>query len=350
MDVEGRNLVIRADAGPEMGTGHIMRALALGQAWKERGGPVDFVTAGGTDPLIARLEGEGFFVHVLSEAHPRPGDWKGTARALSASEEPWLALDGYHFDTAYQERALRAGASVLVVDDMAHLDRYPAHLIVNQNAHAEMVDYKASPESRLLLGLDYVLLRQEFQPDTRPNRAAPDVARRVLVTFGGTDPLYLAEQAVRALNRVELPGLKATVLAGAKAAAKETLEEEAEASPHAIRVETDVRDVTGWMEWAEVAVCAGGTTAWELAFMGVPALVIATSRPERLLVQGLDKIGLFESWARGEEVNASALAYRLENLLRDVRWRREMSSLGQRLVDGRGRERVVAAMHGSEAT
>ena len=39
------NLLIRADAGEQMGTGHIMRTLALAQAWQDTGGGVRYAMA-----------------------------------------------------------------------------------------------------------------------------------------------------------------------------------------------------------------------------------------------------------------------------------------------------------------
>lgn len=344
----GRELVIRADAGREIGTGHVMRTLALGQAWREAGGHVDFVTANATEPLISRLEEEGFFVHVLSKSHPAPEDWKGTAMALSARENPWLALDGYGFDDSYHARAREAGASVLVVDDMAHLERYAVDIVLNQNAHAVSLEYGAPPETRLLLGLDYVLLRQEFQPEARPNQQVPRIARRVLVTFGGADPLRLTERAIEALNRLTVSDLEAAVITTKEHAERAAVKAAVQDSPHRIHLESNVTDMTKWMEWADLALCSGGTTVWELAFMGVPSLVIATSPAEHLLSQGLDQVGLFEAWRRGGDARPGGLTRRLDHLIRDARWRKEMSSQGRRLVDGRGRDRVLGEMRGAE--
>jgi UDP-2,4-diacetamido-2,4,6-trideoxy-beta-L-altropyranose hydrolase len=69
------NLVIRADANPHIGTGHVMRCLALAQAWQAQGGEVIFVTACSSDPMRRRLSEEGFQVIRLERSYPEFGIW-----------------------------------------------------------------------------------------------------------------------------------------------------------------------------------------------------------------------------------------------------------------------------------
>jgi spore coat polysaccharide biosynthesis predicted glycosyltransferase SpsG len=78
-------LTIRADADFVMGTGHLMRCLALGQAWKDAGGEVVFVTGCQSGELLRRLRDEGFKVHVLNAIYPNPHDWAFTRRILTAA-------------------------------------------------------------------------------------------------------------------------------------------------------------------------------------------------------------------------------------------------------------------------
>ena len=56
------HLIIRADANSRIGTGHLMRCLALAQAWKDSDGRVIFITACESAGLLQRLCGEGFEV------------------------------------------------------------------------------------------------------------------------------------------------------------------------------------------------------------------------------------------------------------------------------------------------
>ncbi|MGH9649837.1 MAG: hypothetical protein ACRD3I_05135, partial [Terriglobales bacterium] len=157
-------LLIRADADLRMGTGHVMRCLALAQAWQDVAGQAEFLTTSDTPDILSRLRAEGMQVTPATLPAGSAADAAHTASRAREIGASWVVVDGYQFDAAYQQALKSAGLKVLWVDDYGHAPPYCADLVLNQNLCAEESFYLSREAStRLLLGACYALLRREFQ-------------------------------------------------------------------------------------------------------------------------------------------------------------------------------------------
>src|SRR5581483_3175139 len=253
-------LLVRADADARRGAGHVLRSLALAEAWRARGGAVRFVTARPAPALARRIQLAGALVIELDDAHPDPSDGALTA-----------ALAGYHFDAGYQAQLRRAGAALLVIDDNAHLDRYDADMVLNHGIHAPRLDYRGAEDAWFLLGTEYALLRAEFALRRDFRRAIAPRAKNILVTLGGGDADNVTARVLEALDELHDLDLSVEVLVGPLNPHLRALAERVGGN---INVRSAVADPSALMAWADIAVAAGGTTAWELAFMQAPALLL----------------------------------------------------------------------------
>ena len=74
MESINRHLFIRADADSKIGTGHLLRCLALAQSWKARGGEATFVSFCESAALRQRILSEGFRLVSVERIHPDPAD------------------------------------------------------------------------------------------------------------------------------------------------------------------------------------------------------------------------------------------------------------------------------------
>jgi UDP-2,4-diacetamido-2,4,6-trideoxy-beta-L-altropyranose hydrolase len=337
-----KHLIIRVDASTQMGTGHLMRCLALAQAWKDASGKVTFVTACQTEGLLERLQEEGFGLNVLAHPYPDPGDWDFTKDILAAHPDAWVVLDGYHFNEGYQQWVKEAGHRLLVIDDMAHLKHYYADIVLNQNLHAEQLHYACEPYTRLLLGTHYVLLRREFLAWKNWKREIPKVARRVLVTLGGGDPENHTLKVIQTLQKIDIPGLEAVVVVGVSNSYVNVLESAVRQSHVPIRLICNAGNMPELMSWADVVVSGAGSTTWELVYMGVPmlAMVLAPNQEAiaRVLKESNIAVGLnFKSTYHSKPINQL-----IEELLVNEKARITMSQMGKTLVDGQGAKRIVS--------
>lgn len=346
--VHDRSLVLRADASTTSGTGHMMRVLALAQAWRDHGGRGRWLVADGPRALLTRIEREGIAIQPLSTGLGADADAACVRDALIRDPSAIAVVDGDGFDAAYLDVLADVGRRVLLIDDMAERPRYPVGFVLNQNAHADRAQYPADSPSRFLLGLRYVLLRREFVAPPPP-RTIPTVARHLLVTFGGADPTQMTVRTIGALQRLPAAirrSLAVRVIVGAANPEATAIASKIGELDDSIDVEVKraVSDMPSEMAWADLAVTSGGSTVWELARTGCPSLVVETVPVERLLATGLARAGLFALLGAEAGLDEKAIADEIAARAEDTAWRAEMSALGGQLVDGDGARRVIEVL------
>ncbi|MEJ2725458.1 MAG: UDP-2,4-diacetamido-2,4,6-trideoxy-beta-L-altropyranose hydrolase [Deltaproteobacteria bacterium] len=338
------DLVIRADANSHIGTGHIMRCLALAQAWKTRGGQVAFVSFCDSDALCQRIEGEGMQVVRLGGSYPDPEDLDVTFQVLSERSGAWLVLDGYNFDSEYQYRIKESRHRLLAVDDTALVDHYYADIIVNQNINAQRLHYPCEQSSRLLLGTKYVMLRSEFLAYRGLKRKISKVASKVLITLGGADPNNQTLKVLRALQYGKMEGIEARIVLGACNRRFKGVQLSTSGSKQKLRVLRDVRNMPELMAWADIAVSAAGSTSWELAFMGVPFLTTILAPNQEIIAKGLGEATAAINLGWLQAISEVALAQYLADFIHRWEVRLQVSLKARKLVDGLGAERIIACL------
>ena len=340
-------LLIRADSSAQIGTGHVMRCVALAQAWQAGKGGAFFLSYCESQTLRQWIEAAGIHFHPLSYRHPHPADLPTTLALLRELRAECLAVDGYHFDPDYQRSVRAAGYRLLVIDDFAHSPAYHADLLLNQNIHAAQLGYACDPGTTLLLGPRYALLRPEFLSWRGWCRIIPKAARKVLVTMGGGDADNVTLRIIRMLQQIRGIELEARVAVGpACPHLKELRQVVADDDGH-LRILTNVTDMPALMAWADVALAAGGSTCWELAFMGLPSVVMILAENQRGIAEALDGAGIAMNAGYFDRVSDARLAQALVGLLLAPERRRQMSQTGQQLVDGGGAGRVIETLRAS---
>lgn len=328
-----RRLVVRADAHKSIGSGHVMRMIGLAQGWKSCGGDVIFVSRLSAPWLADRLRKEGFAFVEPTNIHPAKEDVKTLIQMTSENDR--IVLDGYHFDGEYMRTLRRAGRFTIVMDDVSDRNDYPATVVINQNADAEQYDYALEPETLLLLGPRYALLRNEFVASSCPRSPIPKTAINILVSFGGGDVGNMTTKALVALQDTGLVHLHVKVVLGPFVKQSEEVAELVDTMPCRCDLLNDVKNMAALMKWADLCIGAAGSTCWELCYYGVPMVIGATAKNQRGIASSLHRKGAAERF--GDTIHPSLLA----NLIEDVDRRNRMSEAGRCLVDGQGRDRVA---------
>jgi UDP-2,4-diacetamido-2,4,6-trideoxy-beta-L-altropyranose hydrolase len=337
-------LLVRADADANRGTGHVMRCLALAQAWQARGGSVVFISRCDSAALRERIQTAGVDLVPLELGDTVDAEIETTLSLLAKRDMALLALDGYHINLEQQQSLRVAGHPLLVIDDNAHLDGYHADILLNQNLGAAQLNYQCNSDTTLLMGPNYAMLRPEFSFWRRRFRAVRGVARKILVTLGGSDPNNFTLRVIHALARLGTSGLDVRIVVGPANPHLAQLREAVDSLSLPIQLLTQAPDMASLMAWADLAVSATGTTCWELACLGLPAISVVLAENQKRIAEELDAMEVVQNLGWYDDVSVDRLATALDVLVYSSFRRLRMSQRGRVLVDGRGADRVVQAL------
>ena len=341
------HLYIRADANGKIGTGHIMRCIALAQAWQDQGGEVTFISRCEIEALRQRIIDEGFDFISIGQSHPDPSDLGHTLEILeqlktqNSKLKTWVVLDGYHFTTEYQQAIHAAGVCLLVIDDMNHLPYYHADILLNQNINAPDLNYHCDEDTTLLLGTRYVLLRREFLKYRDFERQIPDQAKNILVTLGGADPDNVTLKVIEALKLLNEPDITVRIIIGPANPQQESLRNALAAVQFEAELLINPPNMPELMAWADMAVSAGGSTCWELAFMGLPSCLIIIAENQIQVAQYLQEQGVARcfGWFSTEMLSSG-----IGSLVQDKVSRLQMLHRMTDLLDFHGAHSVIEEM------
>ncbi len=332
-------LILRADSFTGLGTGHVMRCLSLGQAFRDIGGDVLFITYCESKDLLNRLKQEGFEVLSSSHPHPHKASLDLTKDVLKSNTGAWVVVDGVHFDIDYHLFIKQRKGRLLIIDDMARLKSYCGDIILNQNLHAFDLEYNHDRKTTLLSGPKYAILRREFTDLQSYPKEIPPRARKILITLGGMDDKNRTQKVLASL--VDISDIEIDVVIGSAFKHLKSIKDYIDASGMKASIVKNVTEMSKLMASADLAISSGGTTVWELAFMGAPAIIGEIAEIEEYLVRGLKKRGLFECIGPFDSISTKELSEVVLNLINDIKARSSMSVTGQRVVDGGGCKRVL---------
>jgi UDP-2,4-diacetamido-2,4,6-trideoxy-beta-L-altropyranose hydrolase len=177
-------IFFRVNALKNSGLGHLMRCLALAQILEKDFDCRFFVKVESTKYLDILLEKNFATVLVpLSLGNTAEAEWL-CKEHLKGDEI--LILDGYNFLTAYQYIVKKAVGKLVCIDDI-HQTHFVADVVINHSGGAMEEDYSCEANTKLFLGLDYLILRKPFWNIQRKKIPLP-VLGQVLICMGGEDP------------------------------------------------------------------------------------------------------------------------------------------------------------------
>jgi UDP-2,4-diacetamido-2,4,6-trideoxy-beta-L-altropyranose hydrolase len=355
-------VAIRVDASRHMGTGHLMRCLALADGLAKKAVPCLFVCRSIDEFLQSEVLRRGHELQLLTEdganqlteSDPLPyASWLGahwaddaeaTRHIVASVEADWLITDHYAIDCRWHAKLRGAVRRIMAIDDLA--DRsHDADLLLDQSDPTETAARYRDLVPRscvLLLGPRYALLRPEFAKLGELAEARSREPPQFFVCFGGSDPKNCTAMAIGALDQLD-GTFVANIVVGSAHPAKTDIEATCRVRPW-LRFHASTPDIAELMAQSALAVGGGGVMAWERLCVGLPSIIIAIEQNQVETATNLDRLGLAYYLGFWETVSERSLAEAIKRRITDTGRLDALRRKARAMVDGLGVDRVVAAL------
>lgn len=331
-------IYIRADMNEQIATGHIMRCLSIADALRGLGEPVRFILA--DEQAVSLLKQRGYDAIVLHT------QWNCMEEELSVLSQvirnehiDKLLIDSYQVTQRYLAE-LSKMVTTFYIDDL-NLFEYPVDVVICYANYWKKFQYKINDKrTTYLLGMKYVPLKQDFW--NCEAKIISEKANNLLILTGESDPFNVTEQILDSIDTYQFQIID--VICGIYNTNYNKFVKKYENNKN-IKFHQAVNNIEQYMKKADIAISAGGMTLYELCAIGTPAISFSFADNQLDNVRQFQEDGLIDyaGDARMDDIAETINQY-LTRYRNDFELRKEKSEKMQKMVDGKGAERIARAI------
>ena len=314
-----------------------MRCLTLAQELKNNFDKIIFLTrkdSGDFTETIMKNEFEVIFIPTNNDS-----DIIKNIVTTNSENKNFLLIDHYDVDSNFESSLKNIFEKIFVIDDLAN--RYHnCDLLIDQNYYRDLNHRykKLIPNDAItLLGPKYAIIRPEFRSVNKKIIKKNLRIKKILVSFGGSDPTNECKKTLDALCSIENSQFEIIVVAGIYNHKFEQLQKLYE-KYSSIKIYRHVNDLSRLMLDSDLFIGAGGTTTWERFYMGLPSIVTIISDDQKESIEFLSDMGHIINLGLAKNVTSKIYIQTLQKLNSDLIY--NMSINNQKLVDGNGSNRI----------
>lgn len=331
-------LYIRADMNEQIATGHIMRCISIADALTVAGEAVTFILA--DEQAVDLLKQRGYDAIVLhTDWNHMEEEFPALSHVIEKNQIKKLLIDSYQVTPTYLSEVSRL-VTTFYMDDLNKFD-YPVNAVICYANYYKKFHYKMNDrKTEYLLGTKYVPLKKSFW-DCKPKNISAK-AEKILILTGGSDPYNVSGQLLNAMNKDEFKSID--VICGRYNTNYNALAELYRKYKN-IKFHRAINNVEEYMQKADIAISAGGTTLYELCACGMPTISYAFADNQLDNVKQFQEDGLIDyaGDARIDDIAENVNQY-LKKYQDDWQLREKKSEKMQKMVDGKGAMRLAEAL------
>lgn len=334
-------VLIRTDGGGALGLGHVMRTLAIGEVLRDELGYGVIFAMDGRERLadgVALVRLRGFSVETRDEGSE--ADW--LARLCGDRKPESLLLDIRTDLSAKDVMHLRQHVAKIVTLDDGSDRRLAADVAIFPPVpQVQAMDWSGA-RGEVIADWDHVVLSAGAS-GCDPQPATSNEPPKLFVNFGGSDPFGLTVRAAQMLSTLE-NSIDVTFVLGPGVAQCDQVAGQVASSSRGFDVKIAPDNFAGLAATHDMALIAFGVTAYELAHLGVPMILICLDEDQFASAAAFEKNGIASRILMTKPGELPDIADVLARWLKGTGKRQKAAKKARRLVDGKGAIRVANAM------
>lgn len=304
---------IFTEGGSGIGFGHLTRCISLYEAFKEHGIRPLFI--------INNLPEAKYFLEKNRIKFIIDSNLKTVDHGI-------VIIDSYLRQKEFYSAIAEKAKLLVSIDDFNRLE-YPAGVVINGAIYAKSIKYRGNKNLTYILAEKYSFLRKDFWK-IGPKRINRKI-KNILITFGGFNDDFAKKTAEFLLKKFDFN--LHVVSRGEISFAKD--------SKILAYRNISAREMKDLMLMADICICGGGQTTYELARCGVPSIGICFADNQLLNLKSWFKTGFlnFAGWHNDKDL-FEKIEYTVNKLI-PYGERINRCKIGRNYVDGRGATRIV---------
>jgi UDP-2,4-diacetamido-2,4,6-trideoxy-beta-L-altropyranose hydrolase len=273
------NILIRCDSSKDIGSGHLMRCLSLGEKLKKNSHTVNFVCRKLSGSMVGLIESQGYnFAEIEYSDFNQLEDANKTIdkiKEIYSEKLDWIIVDHYDLDIKWESLVSKFSKKIMVIDDLANRN-HACNLLLDQNFYINLTErYKnLVPKSCItLLGPNHVLLRDEFYNLAKLNKIRDGHISNILIFFGAGDSLNLTSTVLKALKSIQIAKININVVLGEINPYIDEVKKLSDQFKN-INIYSQVKNMAQLIYEADLCIGAGGSSMWERCYLGLPTITV----------------------------------------------------------------------------
>lgn len=277
-------IIFRVDAYLDIGVGHFMRCLALASALdRSKFKSIFLINTDQVDNVLELLKPIQASCFFLTDAE-RFSVLKLEHFLKKKRRIDLIIVDGYLFPEEYLRKICSYDFLTMQLDDTG--DAYHKFdFVLNQNLGAEKL--YTSGTSKLLIGPEYLLLREEFKKNFGPANLRQKQVEKILITFGGSEQSERINILLSVLDQYEKRTLQVVILLGGSK--KDNILNVKNINVKFINFSNTL--VKYFLE-ADLVISPSGSTIWELCKVNRPFLTFHLAKNQKIISDCVTKMNL----------------------------------------------------------